>query len=209
MSNGSSVAAAPAAHAWVADRAQRARRMLVHRRVKITQALAAALIVLAAVQGRRPHDVLALGDPQTLLGLGLIFAGLALRSWAAGTLCKDSIISRTGPYSLIRHPLYVGSFLMMFGFCALVGAWENYLVVAGPVAIMYLCRVLDEEAWLARRHPEQWPQYSDQTPRFVPRRKRPVGGGDWSFCQWIQGQEYRAVVGVALGLGALRLWRIL
>ena len=204
MSNSPPVVVSPATAPY-AELVQRARWLLVRRRVKLSQALFAGLVIKDVALGLRPHGPFNLADPASLAGWGLIAAGLALRSWAAGTLCKDSTVSRAGPYSLVRHPLYLGSFLLMFGFCAFVGDWMNWVVVAGPVALIYLCRVLDEEAWLERRHPTLWAEYARRTPRFVPRTFR-AGGGPWRFTQWLQSQEFHAPIGVALGLAAIWLW---
>ncbi|MGH8104132.1 MAG: methyltransferase family protein, partial [bacterium] len=44
-------------------------------------------------------------------GAPLIVGGAALRIWAAGTIKKQQTLAQEGPYALMRHPLYFGSFL--------------------------------------------------------------------------------------------------
>jgi len=51
-----------------------------------------------------------------LLGLPFIVLGEALRIWASGHIHKMREVTRTGPYALCRHPLYVGHFLITAGF---------------------------------------------------------------------------------------------
>ena len=67
----------------------------------------------------------------SVLGTGMALAGLAIRSWAAGTLHKMKELTRSGPYAMVRNPLYVGSFFMMFGFCALIADAHTIWIIAG------------------------------------------------------------------------------
>ena len=75
-------------------------------------------------------------QPLSLLGSGLILTGLFIRSWSAGILRKTEVLVTSGPYAVVRNPLYVGSFLMMFGFCLLMNDWPSALFVAGPMAMI-------------------------------------------------------------------------
>lgn len=79
----------------------------------------------------------------------LILSGLGIRSWAAGTLHKSESLTQVGPYALVRNPLYVGSFLMMFGFCGLLRDIPTALFVAGPMVAIYRVTTLREEKNLA------------------------------------------------------------
>jgi len=55
------------------------------------------------------------------LTLPFIFAGIFLRTWSAGCIVKKSKLTTLGPYSIVRHPLYLGSFLTGIGFTILGG----------------------------------------------------------------------------------------
>lgn len=154
---------------------------------------------------RRPHDVLSASDPWSVAGVLLVLTGLAVRSWAAGTLRKVKELVTSGPYALVRNPLYVGSFLMMAGFSLLVGDWLTLMLVIGPMIALYWLAVRDEEKVLAKFFPSEWPVYSSQVPRFVPRLKVPTSEG-WSIEQWRRNHEFNAWIGAALALGGLRVW---
>src|SRR5688572_25833201 len=98
---------------------------LVRRRVIISLTLFTALVLMEMfVLAVRPRDIFDWRDPWTVLGELLVLSGLAIRSWAAGTLAKCKSLIRVGPYALARNPLYIGTFLMIVGFCTLVGDWH-------------------------------------------------------------------------------------
>jgi protein-S-isoprenylcysteine O-methyltransferase Ste14 len=181
---------------------------LIRRRILISGILFGTMIAADFVRGRKPHDVLDWGDPVSVSGVVLVIAGLALRSWAAGVLHKNSELTTSGPYGLIRNPLYAGSFLMMFGFCTLVGDPINFLLVLGPVLLIYVVKVRQEERHLAGRFPQAWADYARSTPRFVPRLGR-VGLAEWRFSQWAHHREYQAFAASLAALVALELWRLM
>lgn len=179
---------------------------LVRRRIALSVLLFGSLLVLDFLQGDEPRDVLAFTQPAVALGWISILLGLALRSWAAGTLKKQQVLAVSGPYGLVRNPLYVGSFAVMIGFGLLVADWWVVPVLAGPVAWLYWRTVRREEERLAELFPQQWPTYAASVGRFVPRRLVFVPGA-WSLRQWIANREYQAWLGTAAALVALKLWR--
>jgi len=182
---------------------------VVRRRILLSILLFGAMIAEDVAFGRKPHNPLDLSDPISALGVGLVLAGLALRSWATGILHKNSELATTGPYRLIRNPLYVGSFAMMFGFCALIGDLWNVPFVVGPVLLMYALKVRQEEIYLAMHFPAQWLEYSRSTPRFFPRPAWVSLKADWRFSQWLDSREYQAIGATVAAFAALWLWRTL
>ena len=96
--------------------------------------------------------------------------GALLRFWSTlyiGGRKGHAVIS-DGPYSLCRHPLYVGTFLLavsgvlfldspvMFAAVMLLGAF--YVLFVIPVEEQYLCELLGDE----------YAAYRRRTPRLIP-----------------------------------------
>jgi hypothetical protein len=89
-----------------------------------------------------------------LLGLPIILVGLATRFWASGYIgiegrareigASQRIVS--GPYRLLRHPLYIGNFLLVAGMLvALRSAWWLAVVVLAGFVLEYTLIVVAEE----------------------------------------------------------------
>jgi hypothetical protein len=116
-------------------------------------------------------------------------------------------VTTTGPYALVRHPLYVGSFLMMVGFCTIIDDGENIAFVMGPFLALYLIAVRKEERALATRFAAQWSAYARETPRFLPRRLPRDPFAAWSARQWLSNREYQAVLASLAGLAGLEVWQ--
>lgn len=183
------------------------RNWLARRRVAIS--LIGFLSLLAFnVFGQKtiPHNPLHLADPWVIGALGLIGLGLLVRSWAAGTLNKSRELTTTGPYSMSRNPLYLGSFVMMFGFCILCRDWPTLVFVAGPLTLLYFVQVEFEEVRLSKMFPQQWPDYYKSTPRLFPKRLPKAVFEGWSKMEWLRNREYRAVAATGLGLLAVAGW---
>jgi protein-S-isoprenylcysteine O-methyltransferase Ste14 len=182
---------------------------LVKRRVRISLIVFIALLVEDILEGTKPHNIFNGLDWKTDLGCALIFAGLAIRTWAAGILRKTRELTTTGPYALVRNPLYVGSFLIMSGFCALIDDAENIYFVLGPIAGLYFLQVLHEERVLSGIYGQRWADYAKAVPRFFPRRLPKAPFATWEAQQWMGSREYNALGATLLGMGLLYIWRIL
>ncbi|MDX1947228.1 MAG: isoprenylcysteine carboxylmethyltransferase family protein [Pirellulaceae bacterium] len=183
-------------------------RFLVKRRITISLVLFTALVSIDLwILRLKPRDVLQVADPLVAAGLALVVAGLLVRSWAAGTLHKNQQLTMTGPYSLVRNPLYFGSFLMMGGFCLLLNDPHTLWVVIGPVALIYILVVRYEERTLLRCFPETFPAYRARVPAIIPWRMNLQLGG-WSLAQWLANREYNAWVGSLVAIGGLYAWRV-
>lgn len=183
--------------------------VLLHRRVRITGIIFAALVIEDLITRVVPHNLLNLRDYKVLSGLALVMMGAALRSWAAGTLRKRQHLATAGPYQLVRHPLYIGSFLMMLGFCLLVDDPENIWFVLGPILFLYVLRALHEEKSLAKLFPDEWPAFEQSVPRFFPRRLPSSPFADWSAAQWMKNREYQLLGAALLGLIGIQLWHVI
>jgi protein-S-isoprenylcysteine O-methyltransferase Ste14 len=182
--------------------------LCVRRRVPISIGLFGGLIVLDLFVFRsRPRDLFDWTSPTTVAGTVFVLVGLLVRTWAAGTLRKQRELATTGAYAFVRHPLYVGSFLMMVGFGTLIHDPITLWAVAGPIAWIYWQAIKSEERQIARLFPKQWPGYAASVGRLLPRRLALPRFENWSPAQWMRNSEYRAWLGSAVALVAIKLWQ--
>jgi protein-S-isoprenylcysteine O-methyltransferase Ste14 len=190
-----------------ASTADRFCRLCIRRRVPITVGLLTLLLVLDGwVFHGGPRNVLSWADPLVAIGELLALAGLFVRSWAAGTLKKQKQLATTGPYGCVRHPLYLGSFLLIAGFACLGFHPYSLLVVAPPLVFVYWLAIQSEERHVAKLFPLDWPRYAATTPRLFPRRLALPRGADWSLAQWLRNHEYQAWLGCLLALAAIEFY---
>jgi protein-S-isoprenylcysteine O-methyltransferase Ste14 len=178
----------------------------VNHRVRITVAVVGALILQNFLQGNFPGHIASLSDLWGKMAAGLILAGLGVRSWAAGNLRKGQALTTWGPYRLCRHPLYLGSLLIMAGFGLLVQDGASACELFGPVIIVYGLTMQREEQRLARKYGAAWESYAARTPILLPRPSSFRLCGAWSAAQWLRSREHRAALAALLALATLQWW---
>ena len=113
-----------------------------------------------------------------VMGVVLILCGVALRWYAIFTLGKyftrdvavaaDQPVVRTGPYRLIRHPSYSGTFLTMLGVGLAMTNWASLLALFFCTVVGHLYRVHIEEEALSRTIGRSYLEYRRHTWRFIP-----------------------------------------
>jgi protein-S-isoprenylcysteine O-methyltransferase Ste14 len=184
---------------------RRGLRLLTRKRVLITRIAVPLLILQNVLGGLRPHNPFDASDLAAMTGLALVTAGLLLRALAAGALNKRGGLSVGGPYRMLRNPLYVGSYLIMCGFCTIIGDIGNLVFVLGPLLILYLLKVEREEHSLAVQHGAAWVEYAHQTLRYLPGRlANPLSG--WQAGLWRANREYRVAAASLAALAGLACW---
>jgi protein-S-isoprenylcysteine O-methyltransferase Ste14 len=94
------------------------------------------------------------GDALVALGLFINFIVFRENSYGAATVrtVEDQKVISTGPYALIRHPMYAGVLVMMAGVPIALGSWWG-LVVLVVVVPGLIWRILDEEKLLKKELP--------------------------------------------------------
>lgn len=121
------------------------------------------------------HPSALLGDSSRdefidLIGLLISSLGLALRVVARHWKIEHGAgkLVTSGPYSIVRHPLYVGSFLAGLGLCLILGSgW--FLAVFVTVYIMLHTRVArSEERFLLTVWPQEYAAYMKSVPGWIP-----------------------------------------
>jgi protein-S-isoprenylcysteine O-methyltransferase Ste14 len=101
-----------------------------------------------------PSSVSLAGDVIFLLGWVAIFFVFRENSFASATveLAPDQRVVSTGPYALVRHPMYAGGLVMLLGIPIALGSWWALLVIVALIPAL-IWRLIDEERFLARNLP--------------------------------------------------------
>jgi protein-S-isoprenylcysteine O-methyltransferase Ste14 len=122
-----------------------------------------ALLVVPAFDRRFgwslvPPDVAVAGDVLVALGFLVTFFVCKVNSYAASTIqvAKDQKVISTGPYALVRHPMYAGVLVLLVGMPLALGSWLGLVVLAFLLPVL-IWRLLEEEKFLA----EHLPGYTD------------------------------------------------
>ena len=106
-----------------------------------------------------PTYAVVAGDLLVVLGLFVVFLVFKENSFASATIevDNDQKIVSTGPYSIVRHPMYSGSLVMLLGIPLALGSYWGLLAVC-VFALVLIWRLLDEERFLAH-HLSGYPEY--------------------------------------------------
>ena len=95
------------------------------------------LFVLAGLDHRfawshMPPSAALAGDALVVLGWIGIFFVFRENAFASATieLAPDQKVISTGPYALVRHPMYAGGLVMFLGISIALGSWWGLLVLA-------------------------------------------------------------------------------
>jgi protein-S-isoprenylcysteine O-methyltransferase Ste14 len=113
--------------------------------------------------------------------LFIAMLGLLIRMYVVGCVPRNTsgrnvseqraaVLNTTGIYSLVRHPLYLGNFLMWTGPALFVGSWWLVLAVAFIFWFYYEKIMYAEEEFLRRQFGETFTNWADRTPVFFPYR---------------------------------------
>lgn len=79
-------------------------------------------------------------------------------------LAADQRVISTGPYGLVRHPMYAAALVMMAGIPIALGSWWGLLALAAMMPAL-IWRMLDEERFLAAELPG-YAEYKQQKVRY-------------------------------------------
>lgn len=133
------------------------------------------LFVLAGLDHRfawshMPTSVALAGDGLVLLGWLAIFFVFKENTFSSATieLAPDQRVISTGPYALVRHPMYAGGLVMFLGIPIALGSWWGLPIVAAMIPAL-LWRLFDEERFLAKNLPGYMEYQQRLRYRLIPR----------------------------------------
>jgi protein-S-isoprenylcysteine O-methyltransferase Ste14 len=110
-------------------------------------------------------------DGETLVAIGFYFIFLVYRentcTSATIEVAKDQKVISTGPYALVRHPMYASAFLYLIGTPLALGSYWRPLALLFMISFL-IWRLFDEEKLLAKNLPG-YREYQKQVQhRLVP-----------------------------------------
>jgi protein-S-isoprenylcysteine O-methyltransferase Ste14 len=121
-----------------------------------------------------------------MLALGSLsyFPGLSFALWGRLTLGKNYFVSTSfgaqlftghqlvtsGPFAIVRHPMYTGLILAALGSLLIYPTWTTLLFAC--FALFITVRARREETALAAEFGEEWQAYCQRVPSFLPWLRR-------------------------------------
>jgi protein-S-isoprenylcysteine O-methyltransferase Ste14 len=109
--------------------------------------------------------------PLEILGWLIFFAGAGLRFWATLYIGgrKRLVVVSDGPYSICRHPLYLGTFLIALSVAVILQSMTFLACVLVGGVFYAMATVPAEERYLIGQLGEPYIRYCRDVPRFLPR----------------------------------------
>jgi protein-S-isoprenylcysteine O-methyltransferase Ste14 len=163
------------------------------------------IIALAAACLVHPHLSWSFGGIEKPLSLLLVLLGIGLRALASGFAGRHTRtaeiegprLATGGPYAFVRNPIYSGSMVLGLGVVGLIGSWVMLIPYGMVFALFYFCVIPAEEQFLLRTFGDQYQQYRDNVPRFLP-RLRPWSKAGRACFDWKSALgEWRVVLATA------------
>ena len=117
-----------------------------------------------------PVAIVILGDILVALGFWFIMIVYRANTYTAATiqLAQNQTVISTGPYAIVRHPMYASASLYVLGTPLALASWWGLVAVAMFIPLL-VWRLLDEERFLAANL-RGYSEYQQRVPyRLVPR----------------------------------------
>ncbi len=126
---------------------------------KIIQAIAGvdfiAIFILSALDHRfswstTSLSLIAVGNILVMIGLYIVFLVFKENTFTSATIevAPKQKVTSSGPYALVRHPMYSGAFIMLLGVPLALGSLWGLLAVI-PIIIVIVIRLFNEEKFLS------------------------------------------------------------
>jgi len=132
------------------------------------------------------------------LGIWFIAAGLITRLWANGYAIKTHKLTTSGPYSVVRNPLYLGTMLITVGFMIMLNTSYAGFIFVVIMAAVYYRTIRFEERALTEKYGKVYTDYKKNVPMIVPTFFRYKSQEKWpfSFKRIIENKEYKLFIWV-------------
>jgi protein-S-isoprenylcysteine O-methyltransferase Ste14 len=128
-------------------------------------------------QGIFGYQLIPVNDFTGIAGLAVCISGVAFAIWARKTLGnnwsgevtlkKEHELVQSGPYKIVRHPIYTGFEIGLLGVAITIGQLKG-LVGLSIVFVNHYFKTRMEEEIMCRQFPAQYPEYIRRVKRLVP-----------------------------------------
>jgi protein-S-isoprenylcysteine O-methyltransferase Ste14 len=97
-----------------------------------------------------PLAVSLAGDAMIAIGFLIVFLTFRANTFTAGTIeiAEGQHLIDSGPYAVVRHPMYAGALILIAGIPLALGSWWG-LIPAALLVPVIVWRLVREEAFLA------------------------------------------------------------
>ena len=143
------------------------------------------------------------------IGIIVVTLGELVRLWANGYVghvkvnrteaspgtAKIGRLITAGPYAFVRHPLYLGTFLIAAGTFIIVGNWYLGIAAMALLVTMYRRKMAEEEARIQHEWGEAYARYHESVSRWLPLRRRYAHAeGRWSWQGIVASKEWKTAI---------------
>ena len=139
-------------------------------RLRLTASLLALLLVVVAISERRFATGL-VGEALRLVGLACVACAALGRIWTSVFIAgfKDQVLVQSGPYAIVRHPLYVLSLLAMLGLGLTTGSIAITTMLVIVFGAIYAAAAGAEDRHLREMHAVAHERYAREVRALLPK----------------------------------------
>jgi hypothetical protein len=133
--------------------------------------------------------------------------GVALRLWSNGYAIKMGKLTTSGPYGVVRNPLYLGTMLIALGIVVLLREYWLGAIFAIVMGFTYRRTIMQEEKMLEERFGADYRDYKGSVPGLWPGLRVYAKGEKWPFSWqrlW-ESREHKIVLWVIITVIAFEL----
>lgn len=138
------------------------------------------LFILALQEFKYLHASHSLDRLWEMMCLAISLSGLGIRILTIGCVPFGTsgrnikyqaadVLNTTGMYSIVRHPLYLGNFIIWLGLSLFLRLWWFSALIILIFWLYYERIIFAEEMFLEERFGEKFLQWSQKTPAFIPK----------------------------------------
>lgn len=154
----------------------------------------------------------------TIISILLSFLGFFIRFYTIGTTPKGTsgrntkqqvaeVLNSTGVYATVRHPLYLGNYLIWIGISAFVFNLV-FMVLISLIFWLYYERIMfAEERFLEKKFADEYLDWSNKIPAFIPNLSHYIPSKIPFSIRTVLRREYSGVLACVIGFCFVEILR--